>query len=185
MSLQYFQHSIWKRSNLYKSKFLCLQNQMITLDSLLDLLNSEILIYASTIDEHSSLTTLYRKQCSHGQLCVTHPAHKAHADSPHLFHLSKGDLLQSGMNYKIFSSCNKWIDHILVAPIKVILAVNLRNFGSVLMFLFPCHKRKAILLMRRTRCTMRKYHEKWPTPGPNSSRSYIFENKNMLIFLCK
>ena len=80
-----------------------------------------------------------------------------HKDILNPLHLEKDDLLQHRMNHKIFPSYYKCIDHILRAPVKVRVAVNLRNFSSVLLFLFRCHGRKEILLIRKTRRTTGRY----------------------------
>ena len=62
--------------------------------------DSDICINSGWIQQsdHSPWEALF----TWSDLCYSYSAHKAHANSPHLFHPGKGDLSQSGMNYKIF-----------------------------------------------------------------------------------
>lgn len=126
---------------------------------------------------HTSRYKPHKSECIHRQTnaqlqsCV-------HKDTPNALHLQRDDLLHYQMNYKIFSSCCQCADHILRAPINILVTANLRNLAQY-SFLSRCYGRKEILLVRRTRCTAGSCPDKWPFPGFSSSRKGVLESKRV------
>lgn len=62
--------------------------------------DSDICINSGWIQQSDH--SLWEALFTWSDVCYSYSAHKAHANSPHLFHPGKGDLSQSGMNYRIF-----------------------------------------------------------------------------------